>query len=201
MPEPGSQPGASEPGLERAPGGEAGRAGATIAAWRQAGENLDAERAIVLLAPGVELISPLTAQFTFKGRDQVANVLTAAFEVITEIRYHTEVGDDRTRALFYYGQCGRQAFEEAQLIRLDAEGLITEITLFGRPLPGLTAVMTRIAPAVLRLQGRGRLGRVLGAATVPLHAMAVSGEQRVVPLADPHRPAGKRPRRPLYRSR
>jgi hypothetical protein len=179
--------------------GAASRADQTIAEWRVAGENHDAAQAIACLADNAVLISPLTAQFTFDGRDRVGDVLVAAFEVIEEIRYHTEVGDDRTRALFYYGRCGRQSFEEAQLLRLNHEGLITEITLFGRPLPGLTAVMRRIAPVILRRQGRPQLGGLVAAATTPLHALTTSGERRLVPLADPRRPPGFQLRRRAHR--
>ncbi|HEY0716904.1 MAG TPA: hypothetical protein VGD68_04750, partial [Streptosporangiaceae bacterium] len=171
------------------------RADHTVAEWRLAGEHRDATRATACLAGHVVLISPLTAQFTFDGRDRVADVLIAGFEVIDDIRYHTEVGDDRTRALFYRGRCGQQLLEEAQLLRLNHEGLITEITLFGRPLPGLTAVMRRIGPIILRRQGRPRLGGLLGAATLPLHALTSSGERHLAPLADPRRPPGFRLRR------
>lgn len=173
--------------------GSTGQADRTVAEWRRAGERLDAERAIACLADEVVLISPLTAQFTFHGRAQVATMLRAALTVITAIRYHTEIGDDQTRALFYYGRCGGQEFEEAQLLRLNDQAHITEITLFGRPLPGLTAIMARIGPVILRLQGRPRLARVMGMATLPLHVMAVSGEQRLVPLADPGRSARTQP--------
>ena len=177
------------------PDGATSQADTTIAGWRLAGENHDAAQAIACLADHAVLISPLTAQFTFDGKERVGDVLVAAFEVIEEIRYHTEVGDDRTRALFYYGRCGRQAFEECQLLRLNHQGLITEITLFGRPLPGLTAVMRRIAPVLLRRQGRPQLAGLIGAAALPLHALTASGEQRLVPLADPRRPPGFHPRR------
>jgi hypothetical protein len=177
------------------PEAETSRADQTIAEWRLAAENHDAARAIACLADQVVLISPLTAQFTFDGRDRVGDVVTAGFQVIDDIRFHTEVGDDRTRALFYNARCGKQALEEAQLLRLNHDGLITEITLFGRPLPGLTAVMRRIVPLILGRQGKPQLGTVLGAAIIPLHAITTSGEQRIVPLGDPRRPPGFRWRR------
>jgi len=163
------------------------RADATVAEWRAASESLDARRATACLAGNAVLISPLTASFTFDGREQVANVLAAAFQVIQEIRFHTEVGDARTRALFYHGRCGRQAFEEAQLLRLDDAGLISELTLFGRPLPGLTAVMRRIGPAIMQRQGQARLARVVGLAAGPLHGLTSSGEKYLMPLASPAR--------------
>jgi hypothetical protein len=167
------------------------RADATVAEWRAAAESLDAGRAVACLAADVVLISPLTSRFTFQGRDQVGNVLAAAYEVIHQIRFHTEVGDARTRALFYHGACGRQAFEESQLLRLDNTGLISELTFFGRPLPGLTGVMRRIAPAILRRQGQDGLARVIGLATGPLHGLTSSGEKYLMPLAAP---GGGRPR-------
>jgi hypothetical protein len=61
----------------------------------------DAQAAARCLASEVEVISPLTAQFRFRGRDQATDMLAAAFEVIGEIRFHTAVGIGDTRALFY----------------------------------------------------------------------------------------------------
>jgi hypothetical protein len=163
-----------------------------VAAWRTAGESGDAHAAAQCLAEDVEVISPLTAQFRFRGRDQAREMLSAAFEVISGIRYHTEIGEGRTWALFYHGRSGPQELEEAQLLRLGDAGLIRELTLFGRPLPALTAVMAGIGPRLLRRQGRPRLATVVNVATVPLHAMVRLGEQRLLPLADPGRPSPER---------
>jgi hypothetical protein len=140
----------------------------------------------------VTVISPLTAQFRFHGREQVRDMLTAAFEVISEVRYHTEVGDGGTRALFYHGRAGGEKIEEAQLLRLDAGGLIQELTLFGRPLPGLTTIMADIGPRLLRRQGRPGLARVVKLAITPLAVLTRIGERRLVPLADPARSARSR---------
>jgi ketosteroid isomerase-like protein len=169
--------------------GVSGSADEVIAAWRAASERGDALAAAACLAPDVTVISPLTAQFRFHGRDQALEMLSAAFEVITGIRFHTEVGDATTRALFYHAHAGKQALEEAQLLRLDAAGQIAELTLFGRPLPGLTAVMAEIGPRLLRRQNRPALARVVTLATAPLAAMTRLGERRLLPLADPARPS------------
>jgi hypothetical protein len=159
----------------------------TTAVWRAAYEHGDLEAAARCLAEDIEVISPLTAQFRFRGVDQARDMLAAAFEVISDIRYHTEVGDDSTRALFCRGRCGREWFEEAQLLRFDPDGLIVELTLFGRPLPGLTAVMAAIGPTLLHRRGRPLTARVVGAVTKPLAAITRIGERRLVPLADPNR--------------
>jgi SnoaL-like domain len=166
----------------------------TTARWRAAGEAGDAEAAGACLDPGIVVISPLTAQFTFRGLEQVVAMLTAAFQVIDHIQFHTEVGTgEDTRALFSYGTCGKQPFEEAQLLRFGPSGLITELTLFGRPLPGLTAVLAGIGPVLLKRKGRRGEAGFIAAAVGPLHALARLGERRIVPLGDPARPA-KRPR-------
>lgn len=117
-----------------------------IAAWRAAGENGDAAAAGRCLSPQVQLISPLTAAFRFHGPAQVTGVLAAAFEVISGIRFHTELGAGDMWSLFYHAKAGPDDLEEAQLLRLGGDGLIREITFFGRPLPALTQVMAGIGP-------------------------------------------------------
>jgi hypothetical protein len=159
----------------------------TTRAWRVATEAGDADAGAACLSDQVVLVSPLTAEFQFNGREQVREVLIAAAQIFTDVRFHTEVGDETTRALFMSGVAGGTPFEEAQLLRFDGAGLITELTLFGRPLPALTEVMARIGPLLLRRQGRPGLARVIGAATRPLAAMTRIGERRMVPLADPNR--------------
>jgi hypothetical protein len=159
----------------------------TIADWRSAGEAGDAEAAVACLSEDVVMISPLTERFRFRGRTQLGEVLTAAFEVITEIHFHTTTGGGDTWALFYHARSGRQVVEEAQLLRLDAAGQIRELTLFGRPLPALTEVMARLGPRLLRYQHRPGTARLIGAATTPLAALTRFGERRIVPLADPAR--------------
>jgi hypothetical protein len=159
----------------------------TIDAWRSAGENGDAAAAAACLAPDVEVISPLTAAFRFHGPAQVTDMLASAFEVIHQIRFHTEVGKGDTWALFYHARAGREPVEEAQLLRLDGAGLIRELTLFGRPLPALTAVMAGIGPRLLRRQRQPWLGRAVTLATAPLHAAVRLGERTLLPKADPNR--------------
>ncbi len=159
----------------------------TIEAWRSAGERGDARAAAACLAPDADLISPLTDRLRFHGRDEMETVLEAAFAVISDLRFHTELGDGDSWALFYFARVADREFEEAQLLRLDGDGLIRELTLFGRPLPALTGLMSRLGPELARRQGRPALARFLGASTAPLHAMTLLGDRRVVPLAEPKR--------------
>jgi len=157
----------------------------TIERWRQAGERGDAEAAAVCLANDVVLVSPLTEQFAFHGRDAVRELLTAAFTAIEGIEYRTQAEGDGTYALSYTARVRGLALEEAQLLRLDDEGLIGQITLFVRPLPAATALMSTLGPELARRRGRRGLAGFLAANTAPLHAMVRFGDRRVVPLAGP----------------
>jgi hypothetical protein len=161
----------------------------TVRRWCAAIERGDADAAAACLAEQVDVISPLTDRFRFHGRQQAHVMLAAAFEVISDIRVHTVVGggDNGAYAVFYRGRCDTVAVEEAQLLRLDRGGSVVELTPFGRPLPALTAVMTRIGPALARRQRRPALARFLGLATRPLAAVTRYGDRTIVPLADPAR--------------
>jgi SnoaL-like polyketide cyclase. len=111
-------------------------AAATVARWRSAEERGDVDAAVACLSRDVVLSSPLTEQFRFEGSDQLRDFLTSAFTAVKDVRYHTQTGEGDAYALVYRARVGSQSFEEVQLLRLDDEAKIKEITLFGRPTAG-----------------------------------------------------------------
>ena len=156
-----------------------------VSRWCRAGGTGDAAAAAACLTADVVLVSPLTDQFRFTGREQVRAVLEAVFEVVDDFAFESAVGEGASRSLRCRGRVGGQVLEEVQLLRLDDTGLIAEITLFCRPLPALTALMQALGPELARRQGRSGLAAFLAAATRPLHAMTSQGDRRIVPLAAP----------------
>lgn len=164
-------------------------AATTIARWRTASESGDAEAALACLSPDIVLASPLTDQFRLEGTDQLRDFLTAAFTAVEDIRFHTETGQGDTYALVYRARVASQPFEEAQVLRLDDQARIREITLFGRPMPALTALMITLGPKLARQQGRQGLAALLRVSATPIHAMVTSGDRRIVPRT---RPAARR---------
>ena len=164
-------------------------AAATVASWRAAAERGDVDAAVACLSRDVVLSSPLTEQFRLEGPDQLRDFLTSAFTTVGDIRYHTQTGEGDAYALFYRARVRSQPFEEAQLMRLDDEAHIKEITLFWRPMPALTALMITLGPELARRQGRLGLAALLRASAAPVHAMVTFGDRRVVPLT---RPAARR---------
>jgi hypothetical protein len=157
----------------------------TVATWQAAELDRDAAALRRCLADDVVFISPLTDAFRFRGPEQVVEVLEASWQVFEDMRWHTALGTGDTRALFFHATARGQQVEEAQLLRFDPAGLIRELTFYGRPLPGVTAVMTGIAGPLLRRQNRPLMARLLGPATAPIAFLTKVGERRVVPLADP----------------
>jgi hypothetical protein len=151
------------------------RAAATTARYRGAVERGDVEGFLATLAPDAVLRSPITMRTDFRGREELRELLGAVFATVQDIAFFEEVGDARTRALFYRARVGAQPLEEATLLRLDEEARITELTLWFRPLPGLTAVMAGLAP---RLAGRRSPARGVAAAalTGPLAALTRAGD-------------------------
>lgn len=160
-------------------------AATTLARWRAASESADADAALACLSPDIVLASPLTDQFRLEGTDQLRDFLTAAFIAVEDIRFHTQTGQGDTHALVYRARVASQPFEEAQLMRLDDTAQIREITLFGRPLPALTALMITLGPKLARQQGRPALAALLRASSTPIHAMVTSGDRTVVPRTRP----------------
>ncbi|WP_229070139.1 nuclear transport factor 2 family protein [Actinoplanes sp. DH11] len=160
--------------------------------WRAAGEARDAAGAVAALSADVVLFSPITEQFAFRGREQVRDLLEVALAAIDEITYTDQVAEGRTVALFYRARVGGTPLHEAQRLRLDADGLITEITLYIRPLPALTRLMTRLGPELARRNGQPALARLIPVAGGMLHAMADSGDRTMMPRAAPRpREAGQ----------
>ncbi|WP_454860016.1 nuclear transport factor 2 family protein [Promicromonospora soli] len=167
-------------------------AATTVARWRAAAESGDVDAAVACLSPDVVLSSPLTDQFRLEGSGQLRDFLAEAFIAIEGIRFHTQTGQDDTYALVYRARVAGQPFEEAQLLGFDDEARIAEITLFGRPMPALTALMTTLGPKLARKEGRRGLATLLRASAAPIHAMVTFGDRSVVPRTRPG--AGQRAR-------
>lgn len=136
------------------------RAAETTRRYREAVEAADIEGLLATLAPDVVLHSPITMRTQFRGHDEMRGLMRAVFASIEDISYFEDVRDATTRALFYRAHVGRQDVEEATLLRLDGDALITEIRLWFRPLPGLATVMGKLGPLPgPRARARPRRGR------------------------------------------
>ncbi|HMJ37884.1 MAG TPA: nuclear transport factor 2 family protein [Baekduia sp.] len=146
-----------------------------LAAYRAAAEAHDVPAMLACMAPEVVLKSPITDRFAFSGHPQMRDLLEDVHAVIDDVRYVADAGDDRTRLLALEGRVGRQRLDEAMLVTLDDDGLITHMQLFIRPLPGLTAMAAALGPRVAGRHSRTRAFAVR-AMIAPLAFMTRHGE-------------------------
>jgi SnoaL-like domain len=151
----------------------------TTVRMRAAAEAHDVEGVLETTAADVMLRSPITDRLVFRGREEVREVLRAVFATLKEMHYFADVGDQRTRALFYTAMVGSQPIEEAMRVELNQDGKIQEFTIFYRPLPGLATFAAAMAPRVARKHGRLR-SLIAWALMLPLGLFTRLGD-RLVP--------------------
>ncbi|SFB02582.1 SnoaL-like domain-containing protein [Amycolatopsis marina] len=161
------------------------RAEATTERYRHAMEAGDPDLALTTFAPDAVLHSPLTSALRFTGIDEIRRVVECAFGSFANVRFHTDVGDERTRTVISSAQIGGVDIEETAVLRLNADADITEATLFVRPLPGLVALMGEIGPELARRAGRPWAARLLRVLVAPLRLMVRSGDGLGVRLTQP----------------
>jgi hypothetical protein len=121
-------------------------------AFRSAVEAGDLGAMIESLAPDVVFHSPV-AHTPFEGRETVGKVLEAVTQTFEDFEYTDELETgDGTHALVFRARVGDKQLQGIDLIRLDAEGLIRELTVMVRPASGLMALGQAMAPKVQTLK-------------------------------------------------
>jgi len=124
-----------------------GAVGQTHAAerFRAAVESMDHAAAVATLAEDVVFHSPVTFR-AFEGRDATAFVLAGVMRVFTNFRYTDQLeASDNVHALVFRANVGDRDVEGIDLVRLNADDLIDDFTVFVRPLSGLNALAARMA--------------------------------------------------------
>jgi len=111
--------------------------------FRRAVENQNLDAAIAELAPGVTFRSPVVFK-PYEGRDMVAVLLRAVFEVFEDFRYEAEVASGDREVLMFRARIGEREVEGADFLRFDEDGLITEMVVMVRPMSGVHALAERM---------------------------------------------------------
>jgi hypothetical protein len=153
---------------------------------RAAAKQGDADLVMSAFGPSIVVRSPLTERVAFRGPTEVRRLFDAVYANVHNIDYHTELGDEHTRALFGTAIVRGQHIEETLLLRLDETAKVTDLTLFVRPLPGLTALMAALGPDVARRFGRSWLtATTLTTMIKPLEFATRFGDRAGMRLAIP----------------
>lgn len=147
-------------------------------------EAADLDSFMATLSSEAVLRSPISTRAEFRGTAEMRRLMRAVFDTIEDIRYFEDLGDDQARAVFYRARIGPQTIEESGLLRFDDDGLIREITLWIRPMPGITRLAATLAPRMAR--ERSRLGAgLVAAATRPLAWLTSIGDKLLIGLIRP----------------
>lgn len=170
---------------ERASETEAVRMSDWVAKWQAGGEAGDARASVQALTADAELISPLTDQFSFRGRKVIEELLAEVFKVYSQFHYTDEVRGDGRAVLVATAQLNGRELTEIQHLTLAPDGRISTVTLAMRPLPAVTALQHTLGPRLARKYNRPGVARILAMAGGALDKMAASGDSRFTPLADP----------------
>jgi hypothetical protein len=107
--------------------------------FRTAVERRDIDAMAAALHSDVVFHSP--AVFTpYEGREATIGLLRHVLEVFEDFRYLDELSGDETHGLVFTARVGDRTVEGWDYLKLDADGLIIELTVMVRPLSGLIAL-------------------------------------------------------------
>jgi hypothetical protein len=91
------------------------------------------------LADDIVFQSPLVFR-PYVGREAVGTLLRAAASVFEDFHYVAELSGDGQTALVFRARIGSRDVQGIDLGRLDANGLLTQLTVFVRPLSAALAL-------------------------------------------------------------
>src|SRR4051812_15007941 len=114
------------------PVGAPASSSAVIEAYRAAGERGDADAVAALLAPDVELHSPLTERVRFAGRDEVTAMHRDIFAVLEELQTSEPLVGDDGLAFAWRARVRGVELQAMMLASFNDAGEIAHLTLFGR---------------------------------------------------------------------
>lgn len=126
-------------------------------AFREAVEALDPDAAEALLAPDVVFTSPVVFK-SYTGKPITAAILRAVFGVFEDFRYVREINDEngRDHALVFTARVGDREINGCDLIHVDDDGLIDELTVMVRPLSAAQALAAAMGARFDRIAEEAR---------------------------------------------
>jgi hypothetical protein len=153
---------------------------AAVAAYRTAGERGDADAVSALLAADVALHSPLTERVRFAGRDEVTAMHRDIFTVLEELTTGEPLARHNTRSFTFRARVRGVELNAMVLAEFNDDAKITDLTLFGRPLPATAALFAALPPRVsARRRGRA-MGALVAVVARPI-ALVVRTADRLAP--------------------
>jgi hypothetical protein len=108
-------------------------------AFRQAVEGKDLQAMEAALAPDVVFSSPAVFK-RYEGREATMGLLRLVTTVFEDFRYIDELESSGSAALVFEARVGDRELQGIDYLRLNDEGLVSELMVLIRPLSGLNAL-------------------------------------------------------------
>jgi hypothetical protein len=119
--------------------------------FERAVEARDPDAIADALAAEVTFRSPVVYR-PYEGREAVATVLRAVTRVFEQFEYVQRLeAPDGAVALIFKARVGEREIDGLDLLRLDDDGQVTELTVMVRPLSGITALAEAMAEELRRM--------------------------------------------------
>jgi hypothetical protein len=119
--------------------------------FERAVEARDPDAIADALAAEVTFRSPVVYR-PYEGREAVATVLRAVTRVFEQFEYVQRFeAPDGAVALIFKARVGEREIDGLDLLRLDDDGQVTELTVMVRPLSGITALAEAMAEELRRM--------------------------------------------------
>ena len=116
-------------------------------AFRAAVEARDIAAMEAALHPEVVFRSPVVFS-PYEGREAVMGLLRHVMEVLADLEYTDELHGDGSHALIFRASVGDRQVQGLDHLVVDADGLVTELTVMIRPASGLMAVAQAMAARI-----------------------------------------------------
>jgi SnoaL-like protein len=145
---------------------------------RAAFEVRDIARLEESLAEDVVLRSPIFS-IPFEGKEECVELFRALFETLGEMSYLLDQPGD-PGVFAWRTEVDGEPLEGVDLVRLDDEGKVKEVTVFMRPLRGIAAFANATGPRLAGSAGRRLLIRTAAAPpTLMMRALARLGPRMI----------------------
>ncbi|MEV6213263.1 nuclear transport factor 2 family protein [Nocardia sp. NPDC051833] len=124
--------------------------GDPVARFRHATTANDIPALLDTLTEDAELVSPVSGRLVFRGRADLAPLLTLIYRAIAELRWTDTIGSGDTRILLGEARFGPLRMTEAMVLDLAPDGRIHRMRPHLRPWLAITAVALWLGPTMLR---------------------------------------------------
>jgi hypothetical protein len=136
---------------------------------RAAFEARDHDALVEALSPDVVLWSPIF-EVPFTGRDEVGDLFAVLMDELWPLTYLNEIPGD-PHVLHFTADVGGKRLEGVDLLRLDEDGRVTDITVFLRPFPAVAAFLSDTGPKLADKRGGSGRAAFLKVAGAPVSAL------------------------------